>query len=336
MVTDPVLGVRGPVSAPESAGVGLVVAGERCGSRRGVHPPAAEERVRRPQAAAFDADLGAMLVVIPRPAVAEPEGGEEVEVGLVGTMVAHRHLDQDVLRARLRVVGDDLEVPAAVEDAGVDQLVFRFEPSPPRVLLDELFVGERALRVHVPPAHPGVRGSRVQVPPVLLGVLAVVAQLAVEPEDPLLEEGVHPVPEGEGEAEGLAIVADPAETVLVPPVGAGAGVVEGEGLPRIRVGAVVLAHRPPGALAHIRAPAPPGRAAARDLLKPLPFGGARGWLRAHRSRLSQRVPAGRSRTRAGTGGGGRSAPGSLSPPASTRWQPLPKEFRDEIFVTKCF
>ena len=254
--------------------------------------------VQRPQAAAFGADLGAMVVGIPRPGVAEPEGGEEVELGLVRAVVAHRHLDQDVVRARLRVIGGDLEVPAIVEDAGVDQLELGVEPSSPCVLLDQALVGERSLRVHVSPAHPGVRGSRVQVPPVFLGVLTVVALMAVQPEDPLLEEGVHPVPEGEGEAEGLAVVADPGETVLVPPVGAGAGVIEREEPPRVGVRAVVLAHGAPGALTHIRSPVPPGRAAAWDLLQALPFGGAGGRMGAHRQRLSQRVPPGRSRLRA--------------------------------------
>jgi hypothetical protein len=60
---------------------------------------------------------------------------------------------------------------------------------------------------------------RVEVPPVLLGVFAVVALVAVQPEDPLLEDRVAPVPEGERKAEQLLVVADAAEPVFVPPVG---------------------------------------------------------------------------------------------------------------------
>ena len=55
----------------------------------------------------------------------------------------------------------------------------------------------------------------------------------------------------------------PAEPVLVPAVGARAGVVVGEGLPGIAVGAVVLAHGGPGPLGQVRAPAEPRQPVGR-------------------------------------------------------------------------
>src|SRR5205085_2492710 len=101
------------------------------------------------------------------------------------------------------------------------------------VLLDEPAVGKLRLRIHVPPAHPGVRRGRVEVPPVLLDVLAVVALGPGQTEGPLLQDRVAPVPQGEREAQDLAVVADTCEPVLVPAVGPGASVVVREEVPRL-------------------------------------------------------------------------------------------------------
>jgi len=61
---------------------------------------------------------------------------------------------------------------------------------------------------------------RVDVEVVLIDVLAVVPLAVGEAERALLEDGVPLVPEGEGEAETLLVVGDPAEAVLAPLVGA--------------------------------------------------------------------------------------------------------------------
>ena len=77
----------------------------------------------------------------------------------------------------------------------------------------------------------------------------MVALRAGEAEDPLLQDRVAAVPQRDGEAEGLAVVADTGETVLAPAIGAGAGVVVRKEVPGRTVGAVVLAHGAPSPLA---------------------------------------------------------------------------------------
>src|SRR4029079_8373415 len=114
------------------------------------------------------------------------------------------------------------------------------------------------LGVRVAPPHPRVGGRRVEVPPILLGVLAVVALVPGQAEDPLLQDRVAAVPEGPAEAQPLVLVADGAEAVLAPAVGARPGVIVGEVLPGGPAGAVVLAHGAPRAFADVRAPALPG------------------------------------------------------------------------------
>ena len=103
-----------------------------------------------------------------------------------------RDADQEVVGIGLGVLDDDVEVAVVVEDAGVDQLELRLAAAAPRVLLDELGVGKRRLRILVEPLHVRVRRRRVEVEVVLLDVLAVVALVAGQAEQALLEDRVAP------------------------------------------------------------------------------------------------------------------------------------------------
>src|SRR5690606_30363403 len=159
-----------------------------------------------------------------------------------------------------------------------DQLVLGLLPAALPVDRVQLGVGVGPLRVVVAPAHVGVGGRGVLVPPVLLGVLPMVAATAGEAEHALLEDRVLAVPQRQGEAERLPFVADAGHAVLVPPVGAGPGVVVREVVPGGAVLAVVLPHRPPGAFSQVRSPGPPrllpgvGRGQPRPLRSGPPLG----------------------------------------------------------------
>ena len=112
-------------------------------------------------------------------------------------------------------------------------------------------------------------GVRVEVEVVLLDVLAVVALVAGQAEQALLEDRVAPVPQREREADPLVAVADAGEAVLVPAIGARSRVIVREVVPRGAVGAVVLADGAPGALAEVRAPS----ASSASSCPGLPAGG---------------------------------------------------------------
>src|SRR5262249_54854093 len=86
-------------------------------------------------------------------------------------------------------------------------------------------------------------------------------------EQALLQDRVRAVPQRQGEAQVLLIVADAGEAVLAPPVGAGARLVVAEVVPRIAGLAVVLAHGAPLSLADVRSPLPPRDAALASLLQ---------------------------------------------------------------------
>src|SRR5690348_6912480 len=96
-----------------------------------------------------------------------------------------------------------------------------------------------------------MRRRRIQVEPVLFRVLAVVALVAGQAEDALLEDRVLAIPERQCEAKRLSVVTDAGEAILVPSIRARASVVVRKKLPGGAVVAVVLAHGPPAAFAQV-------------------------------------------------------------------------------------
>ena len=100
--------------------------------------------------------------------------------------VDHRDRDEDVFRAGLGVLNENVEVPVVVENAGVEQ----FYSNPFRdalVLLHQIGVRKCRLRILVQVLHVGMRRRAVDVEVVqLLHILAVVTLAVGQAEEPLL------------------------------------------------------------------------------------------------------------------------------------------------------
>jgi len=99
--------------------------------------------------------------------------------------------------------------------------------------------------------------SGVQIEVILLHVFPVVAFVSCEPKEALLQDGIAAIPQGQREADALVPVADAADAVFAPAVGARARLVVREILPRRAPLAVILAHGSPFALAEVGSPALP-------------------------------------------------------------------------------
>jgi hypothetical protein len=205
------------------------------------------------------------------------EVGQDVDRRRIRTPVHRRDPAQHVLLAPLRILDHHVEIPTLRKRRPhrVDQLVLRLIPTPTTVLLDERPVGVGHLRVLVEHLRVGVRRRRVEVEIVLLDVLAVVALVAGEPEEAFLEDRIVLVPEAEGEAEVLESIAEAAESVFVPAVGAAAGVVVGEIFPGLACGAIVFADGAPGAFAEVGSPVFPVGATGFGVGQALMFGSHR-------------------------------------------------------------
>src|SRR5690349_15118475 len=111
--------------------------------------------------------------------------------------------------------------------------------------------------------------SAVEIKVILLNVFAVVAFTSGEAKQPLFENGIFSIPEGECKTDHLMAVGDTGNAVFIPTVRFRARVIVGQVVPRGTVSAIVFADGSPRTLAQIRPPALPVRAAVARLLQPL-------------------------------------------------------------------
>ncbi len=165
--------------------------------------------------------------------------------------VVHADPHDDVVRALLGVLDRDIEITVVLEHAGVEDLVFGITEAAAGVFRHQVVVGEGGLRVLVEHAHVRMAGNAIEVEVQLLDVLAGQA------EQPLLENGVVFVPQGQAQAPVLGLVGESGQAILAPAVGPAAGMVVGKVGPGVAVGTVVLAHRAPLPLAEVGAPFAP-------------------------------------------------------------------------------
>ncbi len=259
-LVDPVL--VGPATRhPEQPlDVGVVVAEQRLGAGHQVH-----EARRGTKRAIVDAhDLGGQSGQlrphrggVPRPHVAEPHLGEQVERRGLRAAIGRAHPVDQIAGRHLYDVDHHVEVALIVEHAGVDELVLGVCARSACVVGNQLRVGEFGLGILVEHPRRCVRRHRVEVVVQFLDVLTVVALAVGQAEQSLLEDRIALVPQGHRDAQPLLGVAPATDAVLAPAICTAARVIVRQGLPGGAVRAVVLAHRAPLALGQVRAPALP-------------------------------------------------------------------------------
>src|SRR6516225_9953086 len=99
----------------------------------------------------------------------------------------------------------------------------------------------------------------VEIVIIFFDILAVIALGIGQSEEALLQDRVLSVPQGNSKAQPVVVVAETGQAILAPVIGAGAGLIVGEVVPRIPVLAVVLPDRAPLSFAEIRPPLLPRR-----------------------------------------------------------------------------
>ena len=270
----------GRPGAEHARRVRLVLAEQQVGSGLGVQVEDAEFVVLGPGGRVRRRDPGdarLRAAGLPGPRVAEPQRGQHVQRGVPVRAIVHGDAAQDVFRPVLGVLHLDVEITAVIEDAGIDELVFQLVPGPGPVHGGQAGVGEFGLRVLVEVALVAVRRQVVNVEVVLLDVLTMIALGIGQAEQAFLQDRVPLVPQRQGQAQPLLVVADPGDAILAPPVRAGPGLIVAEIGPGVTVVAVILPDRAPLPFAEIRPPGPP-RNARPGLLQPPFLGRQRGWI----------------------------------------------------------
>ena len=93
---------------------------------------------------------------------------------------------------------------------------------------------------------------------VILDVFPMVALSITQTKGTFLQDRILTIPQRDAKAEKATLITDTQKTILAPAIGAGAGMVMGEGAPGITTGGIVLPHSAPLTITEITAPAHPG------------------------------------------------------------------------------
>ncbi len=206
--------------APETLRIALILGEQQLRASIAVQPVLAQFMVGGLNGARRHLAEGRLAIVLtPGPGVPEPERRQQAKPGRFRPAIVHGDPDEHVFRAFLGVFHEHVEIAVVVKHARIEQLVLELLPRPSPVRLDQVAVGKLPLRILVQILHVGVRGRAVEVEIVLLHVLPMVRLAVGEPVQPLLQDGVALVPQRQGEAELLLVIADPPHPVLAPAVG---------------------------------------------------------------------------------------------------------------------
>jgi len=114
-------------------------------------------------------------------------------------------------------------------------LIFHVTPAALTVRPDQVIVGKGCLRIFVQVFHVRVGRGALEVKVILLDVFTVIAFVVGEAKEAFLDDRVAAIPERNGKAEQLFVVADSCQTVFTPVIGAGSGLIVGEIRPSIAV-----------------------------------------------------------------------------------------------------
>src|ERR1035437_9999520 len=142
--------------------------------------------------------------------------------GGFGAAIGDRDAYEHVVRSRLCVFSEHVEVTVVIENAGIDQFKLGFVSSATTILFHEARVGEFCLRILVERLHVGVCRCRIEVEVALLHVFAMVALLIGETEEPFFQDWILAVPQREREAEPTFPVSNAKQPILAPAVSAAA------------------------------------------------------------------------------------------------------------------
>ena len=181
--------------------------------------------------------------------------------------IGRRDSHQDVVRTGFGVLHVDVEVSVVLEHARVEEFILHVVAVAPAVRLHQVGVGKGRLRILVQVLHVRVGRRAVEVEVVLLHILTMVPFAVGQSKQPLLEDRILAVPEGQGKADLLLVVGDAGQTVFPPAIRPRAGMIVSEEVPSVAILTVVLTHGAPLALAEVRPPLLPGHCLVPSLFQ---------------------------------------------------------------------
>ena len=198
-----------------------------------------------------------ICVASPTPSVSKPDLRELRQRRCLRAAIPYRDSHQHVIDVGLCILHKHIEVAVGGENAGVHQLIFPVIQAATVILIEQLLIGKRGVRILVQHAGIGAAGRSVEIVIELFDILAVIPLAIGEPKKPLFKNRVFAVPHGYAKTERFFLIAKTGNTILTPSVGSTTSMIMREIFPCGAVGTVVLANRSPLPLAEIGTPAAP-------------------------------------------------------------------------------
>src|SRR6185437_1352774 len=217
--------------------------------------------------------LWRIVVLAPCPAIPKPQRGQNIQPCRLGPAVPSRYADQDILGTGFRIFHEHVEIPVLAKNPGVEQFIFGFYSRSLRIFAEKLLIWERRVRVLIQELQIRARRSGIKIEVIFLYVFAVVSLRIREAKQALFQDRIVLVPKRESKADVLMAVADSADAILTPAIGARPGMVVWKIVPCVTVCAVIFANCSPLPLGKIRTPASPVDGSLGILSQPIFFVG---------------------------------------------------------------
>src|SRR5215510_985096 len=200
---------------------------------------------------------GTRLILVPSPGVSKPDRGKYIQRCWFRSTIRDTDPNENVLAIGLRVLDKHVEISVLVEHACIQQFEFRLVLSAATIFFDQSSIGILLLRILVEVLHVRMRRRAIDIEVVLFNVFTVIAFTSGETKQPLLENGIFSIPQGERKADQLMPVGNTGDAVFIPAVCSRPGVIMRQIVSCRAVSAVILADCSPCALAEIGAPTLP-------------------------------------------------------------------------------
>ncbi len=142
-------------------------------------------------------EAGFRRLSIPGPGVAQDELRNEVQGRGLGPAIVSGHFHEHITGLRLRVLDEHIEVAVVRESGRIVELILRGADAAAAILIDQIRVRKSRLRILIKHLQIRMRGRGVEIVVLLFDVLAVIALAIRQAEEPLLQDGVAAVPQGQ-------------------------------------------------------------------------------------------------------------------------------------------
>ena len=190
----------------------------------------------------------------PAPCVAKPDSGQHGQRSRIRAAIRNSDANQNVVFTGLGVLRGDIEITPILKRVGIGNFKLAVQPATLARFLQQLLIRKRSLRILIQRLHIGMCGRGIQVVIQLFYIFPMVPFRPGQPEEPLLQNRVLPIPKRQRKAQPPFAIADTEQAIFAPAIRPAARMIVRQIAPALAGGGVIFPHRAPLTLRQIRPP----------------------------------------------------------------------------------